>query len=216
MTLEDPEYPSNLKDSDAAPAIVYVLGSAVDMLRERNAVAIVGARRPVPAAADIARGIATAFARAGWVVVSGMAEGVDSLAHTACLEAGWATIAFLGSGVDVTYPPSAKPLRKEIVRRGALISEYPFGMHTNENRLRRRNTLTVGHSRALVVVQSATDGGTMNAVRAAERMGKPIFCVEPPPGSENQFSGNAELLKSGRALPVSPRDAVTAVLLSVN
>ena len=215
LTLEDPEYPTNLKDSGAAPAILYVLGSAVERLRERHAIAIVGTRRPVPAAADIARGIATAFARSGWVVVSGIAEGVDSLAHTACLEAGQATIAFLGNGVDVTYPPSAKALRQEILRRGALISEYPFRTRTSENRLRRRNTLTVGHSRAVIVVQSATDGGTMNAVRAAERLGKPIFCVEPLPGSENQFSGNADLLNSGRALPISPLDAVSAVLASV-
>ncbi|MDE0001137.1 MAG: DNA-processing protein DprA [Rhodospirillaceae bacterium] len=216
LTLEDPKYPTNLKDSNAAPAIVYALGSAVDMLQERNAVAIVGTRQPVAAAADIARGIATALARAGWVVVSGMAEGVDSLAHTACLEARQATIAFLGNGVDVTYPPSAKALRQDILRRGALISEYPFGMRPSENRLRRRNTLTVGHSRAVIVVQSATDGGTMNAVRAAERLGKPIFCVEPLPGSEDQFRGNAELLNSGRALPVSPHDAVSAVLASAN
>ena len=216
LTLDDPEYPSNLKVSGAAPAIVYVLASAVDMLRERNAVAIVGTRQPVAAAVDIASGVATALARAGWVVVSGMAEGVDSLAHTACLQAGRPTIAFLGNGVDVTYPPSAKTLRHDISRRGALVSEYPFGLRTNENRLRRRNTLTVGHSRAVIVVQSATDGGTMNAVRAAERLGKPVFCVEPLPGSQNQFSGNAELLQSGRALPISPRDAVSAILSAVD
>lgn len=216
LTLDNPEYPSNLKVSGAAPAIVYVLASAVDMLQERNAVAIVGTRQPVAAAVDIARGVATTLAQAGWLVVSGMAEGVDSLAHTACLQAGQPTIAFLGNGVDVTYPPSAKTLRHDISRRGALVSEYPFGLRTNENRLRRRNTLTVGHSRAVIVVQSTTDGGTMNAVRAAERLDKPVFCVEPLPGSQKQFSGNAELLQSGRASPISHRDAVSAILSAFN
>ena len=216
LALEDRDYPLVLKNSNAAPAVVYALGSKIDVLQESDTVAIVGTRRPVEAVIDIARQIGTCLAKAGWVIVSGMAEGVDSLAHAACLESNRPTVAFLGNGVDVTYPPSAKALRQEISRQGALVSEYPFGMRTNENRLRRRNSLTVGHSRAVIVIQSTTDGGTMNAARAAERLGRPLFCVEPLPGFTSQFSGNAELLRSGRARPVSPRNAVTSVLSAAN
>jgi len=165
---------------------------------------------------DVPFRIATAFADAGWVIVSGMAKGIDSLAHTACLKAGRPTIAFLGNGVDVTYPPSAKALRLEISRMGALISEYSFGVRINENRLRRRNSLIAGHSRAVVVIQSIAEGGAMNAVRAAERMGKPVFCIEPLPGFEAEFSGNAELLRSGRACPISPEYPVASVQSVVN
>lgn len=117
-----------------------------------------------------------------------MAEGVDTLAHTACLEAGQSTVAFLGNGVDIVYPPTAKSLRQDIVRRGALMSEYPFGARTNENQLRRRNSLTVGSSRAVIIIQTATDGGTMIAARASKALGRPLFCLEPVVGFASQFA----------------------------
>ena len=215
LTLHDPQYPLNLAASGAAPAIVYALASTLDVLQEPNTVAIVGTRQPVVAATELVRIITTALAKEGCIVVSGMANGIDSLAHAACLEAGQTTIAFLGNGVDVTYPPSAKTLRQEILRRGALVSEYPFGMRTNENRLRRRNTLTVAHSRAVIVIQSAANGGTMNAARAATRLGKPILCVEPLAGYENEFSGNAELLNSGLAQPISAQNPLASLLAAV-
>lgn len=216
LTIQDPNYPANLAESGAGPAIVYVLASSLPLLQERNTVAIVGTRRPVPAAAEAASSIATALAQNGWITVSGMAEGIDSLAHRACLEAQQPTIAFLGNGVDITYPPSAKALRHEIARRGVLVSEYPFGMRINENRLRRRNALTVGHSRAVIVIQSATTGGTMNAVRAAERLGKPILCLEPFAGHETEFSGNAALLSAGIARPISDHDPLMSLLAAVS
>ncbi len=128
LTLNDPQYPQVLKGSNAAPAIVFALGSRIDCLANAKTVSIVGTRRPIEEAAHRARRIALALARAGWVIVSGMAEGVDSIAHAGCLEASQPTVAFLGNGVDVTYPPSAKTLRQDILRNGVLISEYPFGI----------------------------------------------------------------------------------------
>src|SRR5262249_20384453 len=160
--------PKVLKDSNAAPAVIFALGSRIDALSNLKTVSIVGTRRPIDEAGIIAGRIARAFAEAGWIVVSGMAEGVDSLAHSACLEGGQPTIAFLGNGVDVIYPPAAKALRQDIIRNGALVSEYQFGMRTNENQLRRRNSLTVGQPRAVIIVQTTTDGGTMIAARAAK------------------------------------------------
>jgi DNA processing protein len=215
LTLNAAEYPQVLKGSNAAPAILFVLGSRIDSLSNVNTVSIVGTRRPVQDAAISARQIARALAEAGWVVVSGMADGIDSLAHSACLEAGQSTIAFLGNGVDVVYPPSAKLLRQDIIRNGALISEYPFGARTNENQLRRRNSLTVGHSRAVIVIQTATDGGTMIAARAAKLLGRPLFCLDPLPGYESQFSGNAELLSSQQARSISPQNPLLSILAAI-
>lgn len=214
MTLEDPDYPVVLKNSDAAPAVLYALGSQIDVLHKTNTVAIVGSRKPVDFSVDMTCRIATALAKAGWLIISGMAEGVDSIAHTSCLEENQSTIAFLGNGVDVTYPPSAKSLQQDIIRRGVLVSEYPFGMRVDENRLRRRNSLTVGHSNAVIIIQSSTDGGTMNAARAAERLVKPLFCLEPLPEFSSQFSGNEELLRSKKAQPISPENAVDLILSS--
>jgi DNA processing protein len=215
LTLGADEYPRVLKSSNAAPAVIFALGSRIDSLSNVNTVSIVGTRRPVQDAAESARQIARILAQAGWIVVSGMAEGIDSLAHSACLEAGQSTIAFLGNGVDVVYPTSAKLLRQDIMRNGALISEYPFGARTNENQLRRRNTLTVGHSRVVIVIQTATDGGTMIAARAAKLLGRPLFCLDPLPGYESQFSGNAELLNSQQARSISPQNPLLSILAAV-
>lgn len=210
MTLADDGYPRVLRASNAAPAVIYYLGTS-DAARATNTIAIVGSRRPTDESAKLAREIATAFAGAGWVVVSGMAEGVDTLAHTACLDAGQATIAFLGNGVDIVYPPSGKHLRQRIIRSGALVSEYPFGIRTNENLLRRRNRLIVGAARAIIIIQTKTDGGTMNSARAAKDLGRPLFCVAPTSESAAEFSGNEELLQSGAALPLDTLDPVRSV-----
>lgn len=208
MTLHDRDYPVELAQSRAAPAILYALGAGMNALAESRAVAIVGTREPTEEAAKVTHELARTVAGAGWMVVSGMAEGVDSLAHAACLEAGWPTVAFVGNGVDITYPPGARSLRREILRKGVLLSEYRFGAPTNENRLRRRNTLIAGAARAVIVIQSSADGGTMNTVRAAERLKIPLFCVEPPLGQQGLFEGNAKLLGSRRARGIALGNAV--------
>ena len=214
LTLADPGYPTVLRGSNAAPAVVYYLGSK-SVASATNTIAIVGSRRPTAAAVEAAGKIAKAFAAAGWVVVSGMAEGVDCLSHKACLDAGQETMAFLGNGVNLVYPPSAKGLRLEIMRHGALLSEYPFGTRVNENQLRRRNRLIVGAARAVVIIQTKTDGGTMNSARAAKDLGRPVFCLEPPSDTAAEFSGNQELLRSGAASVIdtlNPVDVVSAAL----
>jgi DNA processing protein len=217
LTLQDPDYPTVLKGSNAAPAIVYSLGEGKSALQSSNTVAIVGTRRPVAESVAIATKIASAFADAGWIVVSGMAEGVDALAHTAALARGRPTVAYLGNGVDVTYPPSAKHLRQDIARHGVLLSEYAFGSRTNENQLRRRNSLTVGAARAVIIVQTTDKGGTMNAARAAKLLGRPLFCVEPPAAAlASQFGGNEILLASGEASLIDPDHPVEMVQAAID
>lgn len=211
LTLNDAEYPSVLAESGAAPAVLYYLGSS-SAAKATKTVAIVGSRRPIAEARELATRIAQDFAASGWVVVSGLAEGVDCLAHDACVKAGQQTIAVLGNGVDVVYPPSAKSLRQEIIRHGALISEYPFGARTSENQLRRRNRLIVGAARVVIVIQTKTDGGTMNSALAAKELGRPLFCVEPLAGHEAHFTGNAALLNNGHAQPLVTNRPVTCVL----
>jgi DNA processing protein len=211
LTLKDAEYPKVLAGSGAGPAVLYFLGCP-SVSNATKTIAIVGSRRPIDGARDLATRIAQDFAASGWVVVSGLAEGVDCLAHEACIKAGQQTLAVLGNGVDVVYPPSAKHLRQEIVRHGALISEYPFAARTSENQLRRRNRLIVGAARAVIVIQTKTDGGTMNSAAAARDLCRPLFCVEPLAGYEGEFSGNAELLRTGMARPLVADRPVTCVM----
>jgi DNA processing protein len=131
--------------------------------------------------------------------VSGLAEGCDAIAHAAAIKANSGTIAFLGNGVDVIYPPSNKKLRNEIMIQGWLLSEYTFGTGVHEERLRRRNVLTVGASRVVLVMQTSANGGTMIAARAAVEQDRPLFCLSPPTGNGEAFSGNEELLGNGSA-----------------
>jgi DNA processing protein len=215
LTLQDADYPSVLRASNAAPAIVYALGAGTSALHSSKTVAIVGTRNPTAESVTIAKRISATFAAAGWIVVSGMAEGVDSLAHAAALDQGRPTVAYLGNGVDVTYPPSAKHLRQEILRHGVLLSEYAFGSRTNENQLRRRNSLTVGAAKAVIIIQTTDKGGTMNAARAAKLLGRPLFCVEPPAGLASQFGGNAMLLESNEASRIDPDHPVEMVQAAI-
>jgi DNA processing protein len=215
LTLNDPHYPSVLKESNAAPAVLYAIGAGIDALQSTRTVAIVGTRNPVAESVAIARKIASALAEAGWIVVSGMAEGIDSLAHASALQQNKPTVAYVGNGVDVTYPPSAKHLREDIVRHGAILSEYPFGTRTNENQLRRRNSLTVGAARAVIIVQTTEKGGTMNAARAAKLLGRPLFCVNPLPGFATQFGGNEMLLQSNDASRIDVDHPIQSILAAI-
>lgn len=214
LTQEDPRYPKRLLASGYGPAVLYAMGDEPDLAQELHTIAIVGSRKLVEGIADQGRAIAKVLAGAGWLVVSGLAEGADSAGHAAAIEAGGKTAAFLGCGPDILYPPSAKALQGEILRNGMIYSEYPFGRRVSENQLRKRNQLIAGAAAALVVLQSATDGGAMNAARAASAINVPIFCLPPREGAPEAFSGNRKLLADG-ALEITPNTALDRIQCAV-
>ena len=210
LTTLDPHYPSVLLQSSHAVPILYGAGRDTTSFSSRRTIAIVGSRRPVPEVVAIAREVAQAMARDGWVIVSGLAEGCDGLAHEGALAAGKPTWAFLGCGVDKIYPASNKVLRERILANGRLFSEYPFGVRVAEDFLRKRNNLIVGASRLVLILQTAADGGTMNAARSAIAQGRPILCL-PPLGESDRFSGNLALLRDGKAELLEPNRVVAQV-----
>ncbi len=178
LTWDDAEYPSNLREIDAPPPVLYVRGtlSAADAV----AIAIVGTRRASAYGREVAHMSATEFAHNQVTVVSGLALGIDAIAHKAAIEAGGRTVAVLGSGVDQLYPAQNRELAELIINHGAVISEYPLGTRPEANNFPPRNRIISGLSRGIVVVEAGVQSGSLITATFAAEQGRDVFAV---PGS---------------------------------
>lgn len=200
LTFEDPDYPLALTRIPDMPLVLYCTGDA-RWLNEPAAVGMVGSRKPseygLRAAADIGEGLA----RSGAIIVSGLADGLDSAGHRAAVREDCPTIGVLGVAIDHTYPVANTDLRRRIESRGCVISEYPPDATPGAFGFLQRNRLIAALSGALVVVEAREKSGTMSTVAHAERYGKPVFAV---PGSiySPDSQGTNRLLREGRARAV--------------
>lgn len=182
------DYPLSLRAIDDAPPTLFVLGQ----WKPRTGYAVVGTRTPTPESQALAAQISANIVQAGHMVISGLAMGVDTLAHMGALaEPNGLTCAVLGSGVLNIYPPSNRGLAQAILGRGALLCEVTPEMTVAAPGLVARNRIITGLSEALIVVQTEIDGGAMHAVRFAKIQGKPIYAVD------NAASGNRQLIAEG-------------------
>jgi DNA processing protein len=198
LLRSDAGYPAALKTLDDAPPVLFWRGLAgSDVSR---AVAIVGTRSPTGASRRLAEIIAGTLAGQGWTVISGMAAGIDTAAHQGALRAGGRTLAVLGCGVRVIYPPENTALAAHILARGALLSEMHPDMPPSSPALVARNRLISGLSRAVIVIETAEDGGGMYAARFAREQGRIVYAVQ------NGSAGNVRLMAEG-ARPLPPHAA---------
>lgn len=201
ITFFDKSYPPRLTQLADPPPILYVHGN-VDLIHRERLVAVVGTREPSRFGVTAATEIVECVGRAGWGIVSGLARGIDTIAHRAALETGAPTIAILGNGLDRTYPKANTELAEAIVASGgAIASELPFGAPPSPRNLIARDRLQSGMSVALVVAQSGIRGGAMHTARFAVEQGRPLFC--PLPHDENGKSEGLRVLldRPGRELP---------------
>jgi len=200
MTLEwnDSRYPAWLRMVPDPPPVLWVRGDP-DVL-DQTSVAIVGSRSASQYARQVARSLAAGLARAGVVVTSGMARGVDGAAHEACIAAGGRTIAVLGTGVDIAYPREHAALAEQIAASGLLVSELPPGTLPFKQHFPRRNRIISGLSRAVVVVEASEKSGSLITARCALEQGRDVMAV---PGSvlHGRNRGAHALIKDG-AMPV--------------
>ena len=178
VTWHDAAYPRLLREIPDLPPVLFVKGE-LGPERERL-VTVVGTRSPTAYGREAARHLATDLARAGVTVVSGLARGIDAVAHRAALEQGSRTLAVLGSGIDIMYPPEHAPLAEEIAQHGALLSEYPLGVRPDGKNFPRRNRLLSGLSLGTLVIEAAVGSGALWTVRHALEQGREVLCV---PGS---------------------------------
>jgi DNA processing protein len=178
LTWDDAAYPTNLRETDAPPPVLYVRGE----LRPEDvmAVALVGTRRASAYGREVAHMAATEFAHHQITVVSGLALGIDTVAHQAAVDAGGRTIAVLGSGVDQIYPAQNRELAEAIVANGAVISEYPIGTRPEANNFPPRNRIISGLSRAVIIVEASQRSGALITAEFAAEQGRDVFAV---PGS---------------------------------
>jgi len=207
ISLENEKYPKILKEIPARPIGFYKIG---DCDFNAPCIAIVGSRRCTVYGQSIARRFASAFARAGVTVVSGMARGIDSYAHMGAIEAGGKTIAVLGCGVDVVYPPENKDLYEKIISSGAIISEFKLSRFADRQTFPMRNRIVSGLSIATVVIESDIRGGSMITARLAGEQGRDVFAI--PGRIDSECSrGCHELIRDGVTLATSPEEILSQI-----
>ena len=202
VTWKDDTYPRLLREIDNPPPVLYVRGALVPT--DEWAVAVVGTRRATTYGRDVARELAGDLARNHVTVVSGLARGIDSIAHRAALDAGGRTIAVLGCGLDIVYPPENRSLAHAIVENGALISEYALGTKPEARNFPPRNRIISGISLGTVVVEGDVRSGAMITAQDALVQNREVFAV---PGNINR--------RQSRGTNALIRDSAAKLILSV-
>lgn len=204
ISKENSAYPSNLKNISDAPLGFYMLGKMPD--NNTNKVGVIGARKCTQYGAMNAYKFGKELGENDIVVVSGMAIGIDSMAHKGAIDGKGKTIAVLGCGLDTIYPPTNKNLRDEIIENGCVISEFPIGTPPYPANFPIRNRIISGISDAIIVVESAKKSGTLITVGQALEQGKDVFAI---PGNINSVmsEGTNNLIKEC-AFPLTSIDDI--------
>jgi len=212
LTWDDTAYPPRLKEIYDPPPVLYVRGELYDA--DEWAVAVVGTRRPTPYGRQVAEEMAFALARNRICVVSGLARGIDSIAHKAALEAGGRTVAVLACGLDIVYPPEHARLAREIMEQGALVSDYPLGTQPRGDYFPRRNRIMSGLSLGVLVVEGDVKSGAMITARLALEQNREVFAV---PGSifSPQSRGTNSLIQEGAKLVQRVEDILEELNLTM-
>ena len=209
ITLEEPEYPANLRNIVAPPPFLYLKGQLNK--EDDRAVAIVGTRRCSNYGRLAAEKLSRQLASLGITVISGMAKGVDSISHRAALSLGGRTIGVLGCGLDIIYPGENRDLYNKIPAKGALISEFPFGEPPRAHNFPRRNRIISGLSLGVVVVEAPARSGALITAALALDQGREVFAV---PGSPELVTsqGCNRLIKMGAKLTEDVEDILSEIL----
>ncbi len=203
LVPEDDRYPGMLRPIPDPPPVLFALGQLG--LVARPAVAIVGSRDHSRYGEEVCRALARAASDAGLVVVSGMARGLDAVAHFGTLDAGGGTIGVLGNGFGVIYPVSNRHLYERVARDGLLLSELPPGERPYPGSFSRRNRLISGLARVTVVVEAAQLSGTLGTVGHAQSQGRDVLVV-PGPITSPVSAGTNHLLRDGAGPLLELRD----------
>ncbi|MCS7001969.1 MAG: DNA-processing protein DprA [Dehalococcoidia bacterium] len=212
LSWHDPQYPERLRHVPGAPAVLFVRGDLV--AADAAAVGVVGSREATAYGVQATHHLVSGLARAGVTVISGLAKGIDTIAHHEALASGGRTIAVMGSGVDVIYPAANRGLAERIVANGALVSEFPLGTKPVASNFPRRNRILSALSLGVVVVEAGEKSGALITARFALLQNREVFAV---PGSifAPSFAGANRLIRDGEAkLVTCVEDILTDLRLS--
>src|SRR5215212_2719051 len=211
LTWEDEMYPQRLKEIDQPPPVLYIRGDYLP--DDLFAVAIVGTRRATPYGRQITEELASFLATHRITVVSGLARGIDAIAHQTALKAGGRTIGVLGSGVDKIYPPEHRALAEKMIESGAIVSDYAPGTPPDATNFPPRNRIISGLSLAVVVIEAGETSGALITAEFAAEQGREVFAV---PGSilAPQSKGTNKLIQNGALPLLSVNDLMQALDLT--
>ncbi len=200
---DDADFPAPLRTIPDPPPVLFAVGELA--LAERPVLAVVGSRDHTAYGEAVARTVSAQAARAGIVVVSGMARGLDAVAHAAALDAGGTTIGVLGNGIGVIYPAANRALYERVAARGLLLTEFPPGERPHAGSFPRRNRLISGLARATLVVEAAVGSGALITAGSALDQGREVLAV-PGPITSAVSSGCNRLIRDGAAPYLEPVD----------
>ncbi|WP_342537605.1 DNA-processing protein DprA [Sporosarcina sp. FSL K6-1540] len=217
ISYYDDEYPAILKKIEKRPLIIYAKGN-IDLLKASNLVACVGTRTPSYSAVNSVKNLVKGLVEDGEVIVSGLAKGIDTEAHKACLLHQGKTIAVLAHGLDIIYPPENKMLANEILNNnGVLLSEYPLNTKITKKNFVARNRIVAGMSQGVIVFEADENSGTMHTARFAFRQGKKLFCpLFTDVDKKNLSTGVLNLLDSKSAYLVKDSLEIISILNAKN
>lgn len=212
LTLGDAAYPAGLLEIPDPPVCLYVKGDV--SLLQRPGLAVVGARSATPQGEANAEAFASVLSRAGLVVVSGLALGIDAAAHRGGLAGAGRTVAVIGTGADRIYPARNGELARRIAAEGAIVSEFPLGTGPLTHNFPRRNRLIAGLARGVLVVEAAVKSGSLITARLAAECGREVFAI---PGSIHSplARGCHRLIRDGAKLVECADDILEELSLAV-
>jgi DNA processing protein len=195
ITPDHDAYPPLLREIYARPAALYVKGD-ISCLGEALCIAVIGSREAGQYGVKAAKTLSYDLAASGVVIVSGLARGIDSVAHEAALKAGGKTVGFLGCGIDVDYPKGSSTLKRAISENGAVVSEFPLGTEPMAYRFPIRNRVVSGVSHGVLVAEARKSSGALLTADHALEQGRNIYVIPGDITSEN-YAGSHKLLKEG-------------------
>jgi DNA processing protein len=216
VAITSEAYPERLRTAADAPLVLFFKGD-FSTLHSSPSVAVIGTREPTAVGEESCRRITRALVEAGITVVSGLALGCDTVAHTECLEAGGRTVAVLPCGLDDVYPSSNQGLAHDILTKGgSLVSEYPTGTRANRNLFIQRNRIQSGLSDAVVVIETAAKGGSMATAKFCKNHGRLLAAIDSSGiSSPMKDEGNRVLISQG-ARPLRNREDVDGLVKMIS
>jgi len=212
LICEGPKYPRRLKEIYDYPPVLYVKGSLP--AEDEPCLAIVGTRRPTVYGRQVTEEIVADLARSGITIISGLARGIDSVAHRAALDAGGKTVAVFGCGLDIVYPGENTKLAQAIIEQGALVTEYPLGVKPKAENFPMRNRIMSGLSLGVLVVEAGERSGALITAQQAVEQNREVFAV---PGSilSPASQGTNRLIQEGAKLVRNYADILQELNLTI-
>jgi len=209
VVYESENYPRLLREISSPPSVLYIRGKLLP--GDERAIAVVGTRHPTPHGKSATEKICEELVRYGFTIISGLAQGIDSIAHRSALQAGGRTIGVLGCGIDRVYPASNAWLFHEVMMKGCLISEFPLGTPPNAYNFPKRNRIISGMALGTIIAEAGEKSGALITANYALEQNRELFAIPGPIDSEKSAGVN-RLIEEG-AIPVTSARIVAETLL---